>query len=382
MIQTGDFLKRAATRTGFRRDFFVEKNYPTNLSNILAVPFYGDLRSTFNLSSFFLKQYKEANPSAYVILCSWPGLKDLFPYVDEYWSLEDETATKSLAIGANNLYNSSNLAADIHRRLLEVVNILSPHEIKEWYDDGFTKRYWADFKEIKRFLPGVPSSSRLTESFLKEIERKPGRKVVVFPATKILTWHKGVPTYFPIQKVFWDALFETLLGAGFVPVVYQNWFTYDMSREFTDRCVYLVPRHVSDLLAAIRYLGLVLDIHSGFSRLAIAARTPFVAVDERLRFMESHDYAVDDLCCQTPRKYIFSFATMLLSGGSAEWKDSILDNVLVTLREFSDSLDTAELADTDEAYEPVSYERVRQRTAKRLGLTFINSKKHKEKHDG
>jgi len=379
--QVNEFIKRAAVRSGFRREFFMEKNVPTSLSNLMIVPFYGDIRSTFNLSSLLLRQYKEKNKDLYVIMCSWPGFHDLFPYVDEYWTLEDESSAKTLALSANNLYNTSGLASEINRGLLEVSNILSSNDLKAWHNEGFTRKYWEDFKEVKRYLPEIPSSSKLSPQFINEMERKPGKKVVVFPVTKMATWHLGQTVYMPVLKTFWEALIEMLLSEGYMPVVYQNWYTYDMSREFTDRCVYLVPRNVSDTLAAMRHVGLVLDIHSGVSRLAIAARTPFVAVDERLRFLESGDYEVDDLCCQTPRKYIFSFSTMLMTGGPSEWKDSILDNILVTLKEFNPT-DSGNWGATHESYDSVSYDNVRERRAKRRGVTFISSSKHKEKFNG
>lgn len=360
----------------------MEKNIPTSLSNLMVVPFYGDIRSTFNLSSLLLRRYKENNKDLYVIMCSWPGFHDLFPYVDEYWTLEDESSAKTLALSANNLYNTSGLASEINRGLLEVSNILSSNDLKAWHNEGFTRKYWEDFgKEVKRYLPEVPSSSKLSPQFINEMERKPGKKIVVFPVTKMATWHLGQTVYMPVLKSFWEALIEMLLSEGYMPVVYQNWYTYDMSREFTDRCVYLVPRNVSDTLAAMRHVGLVLDIHSGVSRLAIAARTPFVAVDERLRFLESGDYEVDDLCCQTPRKYIFSFSTMLMTGGPSEWKDSILDNILVTLKEFNPT-DSGNWGATHESYDSVSYDNVRERRAKRRGVTFISSSKHKEKFNG
>ena len=84
MTQVNDFIKRAAARSGFKRTIFAEKNIPTSLENLMIVPFYGDIRSTFNLSSLLLKQYKEKNKNLYVILCSWPGYNGLFDYVDEY----------------------------------------------------------------------------------------------------------------------------------------------------------------------------------------------------------------------------------------------------------------------------------------------------------
>jgi len=381
MTQVNEFIKRAAIRSGFRREFFMEKNIPTSLSNLMVVPFYGDIRSTFNLSSLLLRQYKESNKDLYVIMCSWPGFHDLFPYVDEYWTLDDESTAKTLAMDANNLYNGSGLASEINRGLLEVSNILSSKDLKAWHNEGFTKKYWDDFKEIKRYFPEVPSSSKLSPSFLNEMNRKQGGKIVVFPVTKMATWHRGQTVYMPVLRSFWDTLIEMLLSEGFMPVVYQNWFTYDMSREFTDRCVYLVPRNVSDVLAAMRHVGLVLDIHSGVSRLAIAARTPFVAVDERLRFIESGDYEVDDLCCEMPRKYIFSFSTMLMSGGPSEWKDSLLDNISVTLKSFNPT-DGGNWGATNETYQSVSYDKVRDRKAKRRGVTFISSSKHKENKNG
>jgi hypothetical protein len=381
MSQVNEFIKRAAARSGFRREFFKEKNLPTSISNIVFFPFYGDTRSTFNLSSVLLRQYKENNKDVYLIMCSWPGYHDLFPYVDEYWTLEDESTAKTLALEANNLYNSSSLATEINRGLLEVSNILSSDDLKAWHNEGFTKKYWQDFKEVKRYLPDVPSSNKLSPSFLAEMERKQGRKIVVYPVTKLAVRHRGQTIYMPVLRSFWDATIEMLLSEGFMPVVYQNWFTYDMSKEFTDRCVYLVPRNVSDVLAAMREVGLVLDVHSGISRLAIAARTPFIAVDERLRFIESGDYEIDDLCCEMPRKYIFSFSTLLMSGGPAEWKDSLLDNILMTLKSFNPT-DSGNWGATHESYDSVSYDRVRERKARRCGVTFISSSKHKERNNG
>lgn len=386
MTQVNEFIKRAATRSGFKREFFVEKNIPTTLSNLMIIPFYGDIRSTFNLSTFLLKQYKEKNKDLYVIVCSWPGFHGLFPYVDEYWTLQDESVSKTLALEANNLYNSSGLALELNRSLLEVSNILSGKELKAWHDKGFTKKYWEDFgvstgasthKQIMRYLPEVVSGTKLSDAFVREMETKKGRKVVVFPATKLATWHRGQVVYMPVLRSFWDTLIETLLAEGFMPVIYQNWFTYDMSREFTDRCIYMVPRNVSDVLAAMRHIGLVLDVHTGISRLAIAARTPFVSVDERMMFIEGGDCEIDDLCCDMPRKYIFSFSTMLMSGGPSDWKDSLLDNIMVTLKNFNPT-DRSNWGATTESYQTVSYEKVRQRKAKRLGVTFINSSKYKE----
>jgi hypothetical protein len=378
MNQTNEFIKRAAARTGFRREYFIEQNLPTTPSNIVALPFYGDLAATFTLSSMILRQFKEKNPGTYVIMCSWPGFQGLFPYVDEYWSLQDENTAKTLALEANNLYNHSHLAAEVTKNLAEVMNIITSKDLRAWYDKGFTKKYFNDFGQHKRFLPGVPSSTLLSNSFLNELSRKPGKKIVVFPTTKMRSWQKQQAMYLPVSKQFWETTLETLLVNGYTPVLYQNYFTYDMSREFTDRCVYLVPRSVTDVLAAMRHIGLVLDIHSGISRLAIAARSSFLAVDERRRFLEHHDYEIDDLCCLTPKRYIFSFSTLLMTGGPQEWKDALLDNITQTLQSFDPLKDCEE---TSEVFEEVPSSKIRQRKVKRLGLNFISGK-IKEKADG
>lgn len=377
-MEVSDYIKRAAQRSGYRREFFLEKNMPTQPSNVVAIPFYGDLRSITLLSSFVLKSYKDVFKDKYLILCSWPGMRSLFPYVDEYWSIDDESVTKTLATEANNMYNGTNLAADLTRGLVEVLEVLTAKDLKTFYDNGFTKKYWDSFGKIKRFLPEVPSASMISNEFKIQMERKQGQKIIVYPATKMRTRQQGKTIHLPVQKEFWASLIERVIEEGYVPVVYQNWFTYDMSRDFADRCIYLVPRNVSDVLAAFRYVGCVLDVHAGISRLAALARCPFVSVMERQSFVEDKDYEIDDLCCDgLPKQYIFSFATQLMVGGPSEWKVSVLDNIAVRLKEFLPTLRGASLPSTNESYDEVPYERVRQRKAKRLGAAFINSSKQK-----
>lgn len=376
MTQTADFLKRSAIRCGFKREFFIEKNIPTSPSNIMAVPFFGDLRSTCILSSLVLKSYKE-RCGKYLVVCSWPGFRGLFPYADEYWSFEDESVLRRLATDANNFYNTGSLATEINRNLIECMDTLSYGQIKELYDQGITQKYWDEFGQVNRYLPEVPSSSRLASTFIQEIERKQGRKIVIYPSTKMFSWQKGRAMHLSVSKEFWRVLVESLMDRNYQPVVYQNWFTYDLSRDFTDRCIYLVPKSISDVLAAMRHIGLNLDIHSGFSRLAILGRSPFVAADERLRFVECRDYEYDDLCCETPRRYVFSFSTMLMAGGSEEWKTSLIDNVLATLDNFSSGLDRETWGSSNESYGMVPYNRVRQRNARRLGVRFIRTSKEK-----
>ena len=377
MSDVAAYVQRAAERTKFNREYFIEKNIPTVPSNVVAIPFYSDLHTSLVMSSFILKQYKEANRDKYIILCSWPGWKDLYPYVDEYWSLPDD-ATETLATDAGSFYNGTQLATELSQNLLECLGILTHRDFKKYYNFGFTENYWKDFGELKRYLPEVPSETLIAEGFRQQLAQKTGQKVILYPSKKIRTWHNGKPRYFQVPQDFWSTLTKRLLDEGYVPVMWQNWFTYDMSREFTDSCVYLVPRNISDVLAAMRYVGIVLDVYSGVSRMAIAARTPFVAVDERLRFVDGKDYVLDDLCCdELPRQYIFSNATMLLSGGPEEWNMSIIDNIVRRLDSFVPETKTMEWGSTNESYEPVSYDRVRKLNARRMGVHFIKSSKDK-----
>lgn len=377
-MEVSDYIRRAAQRTGYKREFFVEKNMPTVPSNVLAIPFYGDMRSTFLLSSFLLKSMKGLLKDKYLILCSWPGMRGLFPYVDEYWTIEDESVSKTLATEANNFYNGTSLATDLTRGLAEVLDVWTAKDIKTYYDRGFTQKYWDSFGEVKRFLPEVPSASKIAADFKIQMERRSEPKVVVYPATKMRTWQQGKTVTAPVPKEFWSTLIERLIGDGYLPVVYQNWFTYDMSRDFADKCIYLVPKSISDVLAAFRYVGCVLDVHTGISRLAISARCPYLSVTERQSFVEDRDYEIDDLSCDgLPRQYIFGFSTHLMTGGPSDWNVSIIDNIMVRLKEFLPTLKGAALPSTNESFETVPYDKVRQRKAKRLGVAFINSSKQK-----
>lgn len=378
MSEVADYIKRAATRCGFKREYYLEKNIPTQPSNVVALPFYGDLRSTFIFSSLILRRFKETNKDKYLVLCSWPGMQGLFPYVDEFWSIEDESVTKGLATEANNFYNTANLATEITRGLAEVLNVVTMRDLKDLYDNGFTQKYWQTYNDIRRFLPEIPSTSKITQEFRSQIERRPGQKLIVYPSAKMRSWQNGKTVSLPVSKSFWAALLDRLIGDGYVPVVYQNQFTYDMSRDFAEKCVYLAPKSFTDALTAFRYVGCVLDVHSGISRMAIAARCPFVAATERKIFVGDKDYEVDDLCCNgVPRQYMFSFSTMLMTGGPDDWKISILDNISAKLNSFQDQLSGAELPSTRESYESVSYDNVRQMKAKRLGVNFIKSSKNK-----
>jgi hypothetical protein len=379
MSQVSDFIKRAAQTVGLKRELYVERDIPTVTSDIVVIPFWGDLRSTFILSSFIIPRIKEMWKEKYVILCSWPGMHGLFPCVNEYWTLQEESSVGLLATGADNFYNASELSTNITRELLEhFSHVMRSVVLGKYYRDGFQKNFWDEFKEIKCFLPEVASVSRISANFKDQVARKPGKKIVIYPVKRIRSWQKDKNEYVNSPPEFWNSLVEGLLKEDVTPLVYQNAFTYDLSKEFAERCLYMVPRDITDVLPAMRYVGCVLDVFSGISRWAIAARTPFICVDERKRFMRQKDYEIDDLCCKNiPKKYMFSFGGYLLSGDEEEWKISLTNGIVAKVRNFLPTLDKTALPPTTESYETIPFGQIRDRMSKRMGVRFLNTSKNK-----
>ena len=53
---------------------------------------FPDMRSSCVASALLLKRYREEiKGSKYFILVSWPGFGGLFPFVNEYWEVSDES---------------------------------------------------------------------------------------------------------------------------------------------------------------------------------------------------------------------------------------------------------------------------------------------------
>lgn len=367
-----EFLKRAAEKSGFNRLSYVERNIPTVSDNIVVIPFFGDIRSTFTLSSLLLKPYCEYTRK-YIVLCTWPGLQSLFPYVDEYWAIRDKSSMQTLASAANNFYNPASLVTDYTRLLnQQFENVLTHEEWKPYYSNGITPKYWEAFDHVNRFLPEVPSLTKMSDVFKNDLGRRPGAKVVVYPAKQLRSWRLGKVVNVTVPQSFWKQLLNRLIAENITPVVYQNYSTYDMSQDFTDKCVWLVPQDVSQVFCAMRATDCVLDLFTGISRWAIAARTPYVCLDERNRYIEHKEYEVDDLCCEgLPKQYVFSFSSLITEGSPSEWDSSVLDGVVVALKKFLPGLDKNNLPSTVESYGPVSYDCVRERKAQRMGIRFI-----------
>lgn len=370
-----DFLKRASDRNGFRRDRFEEKKIPTDPSGLVIMPFWGDLRSVCVLSSLLLHRYRhESKGSKYFILASWPGFQGCFPYVDEYWSITDEAHLKRFYEQSEGLRNKSDLATVYQRNLNEFFRDVSDYrDLAVYYNNGLTNAYFERFSETKRFLPFIPSAAILGKEFSRELATKSGYKVFIHPSMFVKQWYAGKAKNVRAKREFWTELVEKLLSRNIVPVVWQNYLSYDISQEFVGRCIFTNERDVVQVLAAMRATGCVLDVFNSLSRLAILARCPFICVDERTRYSNEKEYEIDDLCgIGVPREYIYTFSTIVTGGNPISWNHDIFQLIFHKLENFVPDLDRDTWPSTGETTEVVSYKKlVRTTDAKKLGTRLL-----------
>ena len=59
MIETPELFKKAAEKCGFIRETYNESKMPTSIQNAVILPFFGDLKGSFVLSTLLLKRYRE-----------------------------------------------------------------------------------------------------------------------------------------------------------------------------------------------------------------------------------------------------------------------------------------------------------------------------------
>ena len=179
-------ISKAAEKCGFNRERHDDRKIPTDPSNITVVPFFGDLRSVSVLSSLLLKRYREEEKtSRYFIVRSWPGLQGLFPYVDEYWGVNDESVIKRFYSGASQFRNKNNLSSTYYRNLNQYFfeDVVVPHEtLSKYYGNGITDDFWKRYKQVKRTLPLVPSTATLPKDFVRDLAARGGYKVFVYPS--------------------------------------------------------------------------------------------------------------------------------------------------------------------------------------------------------
>lgn len=370
-----EFLKRAADRNGFRRDRFEEKKIPTDFSNVAILPFFGDLRASFVLSSFLLKRYREEiKASKYFILASWPGQAGMFPFVDEYWSFLDEAVVKKFYENAEGLRNTSNLNTTYCRNLNEFFrDVVDVKDLEKYYRNGFTNYFFEKFTDTKRFLPFIPSVSIMGRDFNKDLSTRPGYKVFIDPTIFCKFWHNGTSDTIRSQKEFWVELCKFLLKSDVTPVVWQHGLAHSLVEDLGESCIFLRENDVIKALSVMRACSCVLDVMNGSSRYALMARTPFICVDERSRYAGTREYELDDLCAgRLPNQYIFTFSTILTEGKLSFWQSDIFQTIKRKLDGFLPNINKDGLPPTAESNEIVSYKDfVQQRKKKKLGTRFI-----------
>jgi hypothetical protein len=374
-MNPSEILKRAAEKSGFVRTKFVEKNTPTAMNSIVAMSYFGDLRSSVILSSLLLhRMVEEEKGSKYFIMCSWPGYESLFPYVDEYWSVKDGSLLKSFKNKAVDFGNTSEQAVLLPRGLnYYFQDTMMGDYASKYYNRGVTQEFFDRFRNINRFFPAIPSSVILGDEFNREMTQRPGYKIFIYPTTDIRAWHNGKLRTMKSSKDFWISLAKKLVANRYCPVIYRDQMTYDISPELTTECIHLRETEVGGIMAAMRSCSCVLDVFNGISRLSFPSRCPFLAVDERSRYNAYKEHELDDLLGNNiPKEYIFSFPTII--GSSVDqraWEATLLDHIISKLDNFLPKLDRDQWPPTSESYEIVPYDTVRKRKSLKLGTRFV-----------
>lgn len=364
------FVARAAQQSGFERERYVDNKIPEDLDKIVAILFMGDMRSTSILSTLLLKPYIEkVLQGKYVIVCSFPGYGGLFPYANEFWSVNDTLAIPDLANGAFGFKNSdkrmNTLGIQLRRHFFTV---LTEDDFLPFYDKGLTSAYFDRFKKVERHLPAIPP---WRSEMAMTLAQKGGKCIFISPNSSGQAWNQSenreVRINFP--RDFWIKLVERLLYDGYTPVVHHAPGVYDLSPHFGERCVYCSDRNIVGVMGAMRATGCVLDVFSGISRLAMVARCPFMVVDERQRYVKSKEYEINDLCIRgVPYRYMFSFPTVINDGGNYS---EVIDHIMNIAAKFMPKIAGFELPSASESCEEVSYDVVRQHKARKLGIRFI-----------
>jgi hypothetical protein len=377
MLDTQSIFKKSAESSGLKRVRYKERNIPTSIENVVIFPFFGDHRSSFILSSLLLRRIKEeAKSSKYFILVSWPGHEGLFPYVDEYWEINDESALEKLKVATNGFSNESSVFTLILKNLNQYFyEVYTEKNLEIYYKNGITKDFFERFKHIKVSMPSIPSAASLGLEISRTLTQKE-LKVFVYPSRQIDSWNFGSLQKSKISKEFWFSLIKNLLDNDFFPVVYCDIFSYDMSIDFPNECLHLNNIDITKAFSVMRSCGCVLDLYNGISRYSICARCPFVCFDERVKFNSLKDYEINDLCGKSiPKEYIFGFGTILENGSESVWKSNIFDHLNMKITNIYETMDRDSWPSPAESNEIVPYDSVRRIKNKKLGARFVKIQK-------
>jgi len=367
MSEVLDFINRVVERTHLKREMFADKRLPSSMRNLRIIPFFGDAKSEFVLSTMLLPRLF---PNDYVIVCSWPGHFGIYSGIGEFWSPQDDTALGDLA---RSVYGFGNTKLNMYERLLlrYFDNVTVPTDFaSDYYWKGFTSKYFAELHDIEYVLPAIPSVNMAwTNMHLSK-----NVSVFLTPSKFIHSWEQGREKRRILDVSFWKEMIQSLLEREYQPVVAQDYGTYDLSPDFATDCLFISERNLLALLGVMRACDCVIDVFNGLSRYAMIARCPYLVCDERQRYFNSADYILDDLCGEDiPNTYLFSFAP------AAEKSASLLvEAILNRLTEFIPTLDRDAWPSTVDISKRLSYDKVRKREIQRIGARFITVPKIEE----
>jgi hypothetical protein len=374
---TPEYLRRAAEKCGFLRDKYNESRMPTLESNICVLPFFGDFRASFILSTLVFPQYRKlVKGSKYFIVCSWPGTKDIWPDADEFWSIKDKSVLKRFSASSLGFENEESATLNFVRPLIRHFDeVLDIKDLQKYCDFGLSDDYVNVFKSIRRKLLLVPSSSILGIDFNKALANRLGYKVLVYPTLTAKVLRNNKLQNIKISREFWTSLVDRLIREGFTPVIILNYWTHEM--DINEKCLHIFENDISKILSVMRSVDCVLDIFNDISRFAIQARSPYIACIERSKYIQMKYFELDDLCClkDLPKQYIFSFPQAIENGDTQRWNDTIFDHIISKISRFVPQINRDKLPTTALLEEEVSYKNVRTRKIKRMGVKFIKVEK-------
>lgn len=372
-MDTYNLIKKAYEKAGLERVKYVDKNVPTNADNIVILPFFGDLRSSFILSKLLLKRYREqVKGSKYFIVISWPGDEILYPFADEFWTVKNEFSLEDLKRKSNGFLNTHEFYSSIMRSLNYFFSdVIDPIIFNDYYENGLTIEFFNKFKDVSVYSPPIPSSiSSLGIETSKNIQTV-GPSIVVYPSKNIRKWNYEGCVSSVAPKGFWVYLCKKLLKDKITPIVCLNELAYDISKEVS-KCVFVDKLNTGQMLTLMRSVGCSLDVFNGTSKLAVLAKSPFIAFDERNRFFGNKEYELDDLCAlNIPREYIFSFSSIVSDGDESDWESNIVNPLLIKLNLFLPKLDRDSWETLSEKEELVEYSSIRKKNMLKLGTKFI-----------
>lgn len=371
MNEVVSIFTRAVEKAGLERTRYENQRVPTSAVNVCVLPFFGDLRSTALASSFILKRFREESKgSKYFIMVGWPGLESLFPYVDEYWSVRTELM-HNLYANSKGFSNNSNPLIAVTRHLNYFFeDVIYAEEFDKFYNNGFLQMYLDKYKNFKRYFPTVASSAYLGSDLMRELGRRSGEKIVIFPFRCIETWDRNNTFLQKTTPDFWEYVVSYLSEKGYVPIVVKCPITHDLGGA---KHVVFESFDVRAWMALMRVADCTIDFFGGVSRLAMLARSPFIALDQRSRYNQSKEYEFEDLAGwhSLPGDHIYSFPTIIINGNPSMWKDNMLDLLFEKLGVLFKSLDKNNLPSTGESYSVIPYAVVRERKVKKFGTRFL-----------